>query len=218
MNSWNHLNWRFTILKVLDIWNNIPISNIDLENWVLQESEGAVNCSGFPFLQQSMPASLPFLHTQCRRPWVVCMNCRTRGKVEHHGNKPTCVTSRVTLMVMYYLWSTTTITTLLSSFVRRCLVILPWWVTWITDTRHLLGLWLHHANQDNPSGLVQMLRQQLNESSTTCPHNPTRMDISTLPCPPVVVGGRQGLMHSHSHPMMTTSPRSHPAHTFSRAT
>ena len=52
-----------------------------------------------------------------------------------------------------------------SSFVWRCLVILPLWMTWMTDTRHLLGLWLHHVNQDNPSRLGQMLRQQLDEPS-----------------------------------------------------
>ena len=185
------MSWTYEIMCLFWIWT-----------WVLQDSEGTVNCSCFPCLQQNISASLLFLHTQCRRPWAVCMNCRTRWKVEQES-----VTSRITVMVMYYLWSTTTITTLLSSFVRRCLVILPWWVTWITDTRHLLGLWLHHANQDNPSGLVQMLRQQLNDPS---------IYISTLPCPPVAVGGRQGLMYSHSH-SITTSPRSHPTHAFSRA-
>ena len=29
-NSCNHLNCRFAILKVLDVWNNMPISNMDL--------------------------------------------------------------------------------------------------------------------------------------------------------------------------------------------
>ena len=37
-----------------------------------------------------------------------------------------------------------------------------------------------------------MLRQLLNENLSTC------MELSTLPCPLAVAGGRQGLMHSHS--------------------
>ena len=66
-------------------------------------------------------------------------------------------------------------------------------ITIVSDMNdwHLLGHWLHCANQDDPSGLVQMLRRQLNKNLST--------RISTLPCPPVVVGGRQGPMHSHSH-------------------
>ena len=51
-NSCNHLFCRFAILDVLDIWNNMPILNMDLEDWVLQDSEGTVNCSCFPCLQQ----------------------------------------------------------------------------------------------------------------------------------------------------------------------
>ena len=35
--------------------------------------------------------------------------------------------------------------------------------------------------------------------------------ISTLLCLPVIVGGQQGPMHSHSHSMMT-SPQSHPCY------
>ena len=120
----------------------------------------------------------------------------------------TVVHQNVTVIVIYYLWSTTTITTLLSSFVRQCLVILPSWVTWMTDTRYLLGLWLHLANQDDCSGLPQMLHEQLNESSSTC------LELSAMPRPLVVVGGRQGPMHSHSH-SMTMSSWSHPGHTLS---
>ena len=69
----------------------------------------------------------------------------------------------------------------------------------MTDTRHLLWLWLHHTNHH--SGLPQMLHQQLNESPST--------RISSLPYLPVVVGGQQGSMHSHSH-QITTSRRSRP--------
>jgi len=108
---------------------------MDHEDWVPQGGKGTVNCSGFPCPRQNISVSLPFLHTGCQRLFVACMNCRTRWKVEYQIE---CVTGCITVMVMYYTW--TRITTLLSSFVWRCLVILPWWVTWMTDTRHLLGL------------------------------------------------------------------------------
>jgi len=71
------LEFRFAILDVLDIWNNMPISNMDLKDWVLQ---GTVNCSCFPCLHQNISVSLPFLHAQCQRPSVVCINCRMRRK------------------------------------------------------------------------------------------------------------------------------------------
>jgi len=70
----------------------------------------------------------------------------------------------------------------------------------MTDTRHLLQL-LYHTNKNNSTELFQMLRQQL----YLHPH------ISTLLCPPVIVRGQQGPMHSHSHSMMTL-PRSHPCY------
>jgi len=70
----------------------------------------------------------------------------------------------------------------------------------MTDIRHLLQL-LYHTNEDNSTGLLQMLHQQL----YLHPY------ISTLLCPPVIVGGQQGPMHSHSHSMMT-SPQSHPCY------
>ena len=86
-NSCSHLNCRFAISKVPDIWNNMPISNMDLKDWVLQDGKGTVNCSCLACLQQNTSASLLFLHTQSWRPWAVCMNCRTWWKAEHHGNK-----------------------------------------------------------------------------------------------------------------------------------
>ena len=64
-------------IRDIDTWNNMPISNMDLEDGVLQ---GMVNCSCFPCIHQIISASLPFLHTHCWRQWVVCINCRMRWK------------------------------------------------------------------------------------------------------------------------------------------
>ena len=77
-------------------------------------------------------------------------------------------------------------------------------LSWMTDTRHLLGLWLHHTNQNDSLGLPQ-ISLQLNKGSSTW--------ISTLSYLPVVDRGWQGLMHSHSHLMMKLRWL-HPKHAF----
>ena len=158
---------------------------MDHKDWVLQDGKDRVNCSGFPCLWWNISVSHPFLHAGCQRlfiaecskvvSWSRTLMATSQLKIE-------CVTSCITVMVIYYLWSTTIITTLLSSFIWWCLVILPLWVTWMTDTKHLLGHWLYHTDQDNYSELLQILHQQW----YLHPH------ISSLSCPLVVDISQQG--------------------------
>ena len=69
----------------------------------------------------------------------------------------------------------------------------------MTDTRHLLGLWLHYTN--HYSELPQILHQQLNKSPS--------IHIFCLSYLPVIVGYWEGLMRSHSY-QITTSRWSYP--------
>ena len=87
------------------------------------------------------------------------------------------------------------------STISQCALVFSYrvWITWMTDIRHLLRLWLHHTNYY--SELPQILYQQLNKSPS--------IHIFYLSYLPVIVGYWEGSMHSHSY-QITTSRWSYP--------
>ena len=94
---------------------------MDHKDWVLQGGKGRVNCSGFPCPRWNISVSHPFLHAGCQRLFVAgCSKVVSwsRTLMATSQLRIECVTSCVTVMVMYYLWSTTMITTLLSIFIH----------------------------------------------------------------------------------------------------
>ena len=207
-NQFRHLSRRFERLQVSDTWNNVHI-----RIWTTKiECFKAARVGSIVLVSLVVGETFQCLFYSCtlgvrdRSQLVWIAGCsKLRQNIMATSQLRVCVTCCVTVMVIYYTWtdnhnSSIFIRPTMSSDITIVSHLL-------TDTRHLLGLWLHRTNQDDSSGLPQM-PLQLNEGSST--------QISTLPCPPVVAGGRQGLMHSHSHPM-TTSPWSHSGHAFSRA-